>query len=166
MYVPLSRTHPGATRRGLGDTSGVRDLPSDYQGAVELLLARCPELKPAWDDLVELMETSDPVEVGLYNVTAQIVMPVVAYLLGDPESANLRRPDMCFTQVPERGTPEAEDFLTRLYSVLDSWAVSPDRSLNQAVFIEFAESGYRSLSVDDLVRHAGPQLQRMAGRGN
>lgn len=139
------------------------DVPEYYQRAVDLLRAECPELEPAWCSLVALMGSDEAFDVGIYNVLGQMVLPSVAYLLQDAKYAALPERDPDFAHLPSPATPEAEGFLTRLYAVLDSWAASPEESLNEAIFIEFAESGYSTLSVSDLVRYAGPRLREMAG---
>jgi hypothetical protein len=50
--------------------------------------------------------------------------------------------------------------------VIDSWALSQEDSLRNAVFIEMIEAGYVDLTCEDLLLNAGPALRAMAERGH
>lgn len=110
-----------------------------------------------------MMGTAEADAVGIYNVIGQLVLPTVAYLLGDPEYAQLPTADPNFNGLPSPVSGDADHMLGRLYAVLDTWAASPYVYFRNAMFIEFVESGYSSLTVDDLLRYAGPALRKMAG---
>jgi len=137
----------------------VERAPETYQQAVDGLLAACPELVPAWAELAESMQSEDALEVGIYNVLGQVVLPAVAYLLGEEGNAALPIRDPAFADLPDIGTRQASDLVVRIYKELDRWASSSDESLRGAVWIEFVEAGYGSLTVEDLTAHAGPIIQ-------
>lgn len=119
--------------------------------------------------------------VGIYHVFGDIILPFLLYALdgqsrSHPDSA--LQPDTRDTehrrfsfraqsqwrQIPDRGSSGLLDLITRLYEVLDLWSASPDRDVRDAVFIELIEAGYSDLTVQDLLRHAGPRLKKLAGR--
>jgi hypothetical protein len=159
---------------------GTESPPSDATEAVDLLLRLCPELGPAWFDLCELMGERTGESVGIYNVFGLIVLPVLLYALDGDGQSNFdipylgRAPDVAarhrstfrdqgvWAAMPLRGTPQLEDFVGRLYVVLDLWAATEDRSLRDAVYIEMVEAGYVDLSVEDLLSHAGTNLRALA----
>ena len=64
--------------------------------------------------------------------------------------------------MPLRETPQLDDLVGRLYTVLDLWAATGDRSLREAVYIEMLEARYVDLSVEDLLSCAGPKLRALA----
>jgi hypothetical protein len=67
--------------------------------------------------------------------------------------------------MPARGDDELDDLGERLCEVLELWAVSPSFDLRHAVYIEMVEDRvYVDLTVDDLMRTAGPALRSMATR--
>jgi hypothetical protein len=76
------------------------------------------------------------------------------------------RAQAVWKNIPDRGTSDLGDLVERLYSVIESWALSPDDSLRNAVFIEMIEAGYVDLTCDDLLLNAGPTLRAMAERGH
>jgi len=155
-------------------------IPQDANEAVEALLQACPELVPAWDDLCESMEENTAETVGIYLVFGQMILPLVLYALDghpDPDSINGRRwMEMAarhratfrhqdhWRNIPFRGDAHLDDLLRRLYETLDLWAASPNVSLRHAVYTEMAQDGYVDLTVNDLVRYAGPVLRSMAER--
>src|SRR5688572_26662011 len=91
-----------------------------------------------------------------------MVLPAVAYLLKSPAHSDMPDRDPDFALLPRPGTAEGDDLLRRIYAVMDAWAASPKATLEDAVYIEFVESGYAQLTVDDLMRFAGPVMRQMA----
>jgi hypothetical protein len=140
--------------------------PESPQRALDLLLRACPELDTAWQSLAAISQSRNAEDIGLYVVTGQLILPAVAHLLGDASFANLPQQDPDFAALPALGSNEATDFLNRMYAVLDSWASSPNDYIQGVVYVEFIESGYASLSVEDLTRHAWPQLKRLQQSAN
>lgn len=139
-------------------------VPATYEQALDGLLAACPELGRTWLALADWMDEHDASGVGIYNIIGQLVLPSIVYLLGDQDYADLPRRDNDYSELPKPGTPAAEEFLRRLYGAIDEWAGSPNAEIHNAVYIEFVESGYSNLSVEDLLRYAGPRLRQMAAQ--
>jgi hypothetical protein len=69
-----------------------------------------------------------------------------------------------WADIPPRGDTQLDDLVKRLYDVLDLWAASPNVSLRHAVYTEMIQDGYVDLTVNDLVRPAGPVIRSMAER--
>jgi hypothetical protein len=127
-----------------------------------------------WDD-------GEP--LGIYNVFGEVILPFLLYALdghadnsgsNDPEwhisgkkhRNSTFRGQAVWKDIPDRGTSDLSDLVPRLYSVIDSWALSQEDSLRNAVFIEMIEAGYVDLTCEDLLLNAGPALRAMAERGH
>jgi hypothetical protein len=147
--------------------------PSTATEAVELLVGRCPELEAAWRELCEQMETDTGDGVGIFTVFSDIILPLLLYAIdgqsvdedwvargAEHRSHFVERAD--WMDVPRRGTAELGALVHRIYEVLDLWAASQDINLRDAVYIEMVETGYVDLTVDDLLRSAGPALRGLA----
>jgi hypothetical protein len=140
--------------------------------AVEDLLSTCPEFRCSWDANAWLIE-DDEGGVGLYGVFGHIVLPFLSYALSAVRrSASSPSESGCNTEerfrqnpewsdIPDSTSPKFEDLLRRLYEVLERWASSPNKHIREAVYIELIESGYDTLSVDDLTSRAGPILRSL-----
>jgi hypothetical protein len=155
-------------------------VPRSVDEAVEALLRSCPEFGPAWRDLREFTEQDTAEDVGIYNVFCHILLPFLLYALdGTARFSGSAGPDWHVSgaghrarfrderqwcEIPARGDDKLDDLVVRLYEVLELWAVSPESRLRQAVYIEMVEAGYVDLTVEDLIRPAGPALRAMAVR--
>jgi hypothetical protein len=109
--------------------------PSSETEAIERLLELCPELSESWLTLSE----SDPSAVGLYTVFSDIILPLLANVLtggSDP------RFDRTYSGLLLDEPDTRLNLVKRLYSVLDEWAISPNKGIRDTVFIEVLEGGY------------------------
>lgn len=128
------------------------------QEAVAVLLAACSELEPVWVETASIFGP-DPNEVGIYGLFGHIVLPVLQALLTGQPSAEL-------DPFLPSGAVERAAFTTRLYVVLDRWALSEDATIRHAVYLELTEGygglhGDPALTGDDLLAQAGPSLKRL-----
>jgi hypothetical protein len=125
--------------------------------AVANLVYRCPELIPAVDDLHEWMDG----EEGIYNVFVHIILPTLRYVLTDADPEQVGVEEVLLPAIPERATPEVQDFIVRLYQVLDDWAASPHDYIRNAVFVELLEYDWPELTVAHILVPAGPALRAL-----
>ena len=159
------------------------DAPTSGKEAVAQLIRLCPELLPAYEQLSAEMGWNEGEPVGIYNVFGEVILPFLLYAL-DGHADNSRssdpawhisgkkhrkstfRANAVWKDIPDRGTTDLSDLVGNLYYVIDSWALSPDDTLRNAVFIEMIEAGYVDLTYEDLILNAGPALRAMAERGH
>jgi hypothetical protein len=135
-----------------------RAIIDDEQGAVAVLLDRCPELELQWAQLCDLMATTDAAAVGIYSVFAQVILPTLEALLRPTVAERFREQ---YPGVLPGDKHEQEIFLDRLYDVLDEWAVAKDEKVRDAVAMELSE-GYGTIeSADELLARAGPRLSAL-----
>ena len=162
---------------------GVDAPPSDNNEAVAQLKHLCPELLPAYEQLSAEMGWNEGERIGIYNVFGEVILPFLLYAL-DGHADNSRssgpewhisgkkhrkstfRAQEVWKDIPDRETAHLNDLVENLYYVIDTWALSPDETLRNAVFIEMIEAGYVDLTCEDLILHAGPALRAMAERGH
>jgi len=138
----------GCVKPELDDSSANAEAISD-------LVLRCPELIPPVADLHEWMDG----EEGIYNVFAHIIVPTLRYVLTDaaPQKVGIEEP--LLSALPERATPNAQDFVMRLYQVLDGWAASTHEYIRNAVSVELLEYDWPELTVARILEPAGPALR-------
>jgi len=157
--------------------------PSNTNQAVGQLTSVCPEFLPAFQQLSAEMDWDDGEPIGIYNVFGELILPFLLYAL-DGHADNSRstdpewhisgkkhrnsefRSEMVWRDTPDRGSSDLYDLVERIYAVVESWALSPDDALRNAVFIEMIEAGYVDLTCEDLLANGGPALRAMAERGH
>jgi len=115
------------------------------------------------------MGTIETGGVGLYTVFGDVLLPLIANVLTGGVD---QRFDRSYSHALDEGIAYRQELLGRLYDVFEQWAVSPDRDIRDVVYIELLENGYTvheanipDLSVDDLVRYAGPRVTAMRVTG-
>jgi hypothetical protein len=139
--------------------------PTTVDEAVAQLRRGCPELS----EVLDTIGAPGGDGVGLYTVFCDVLLPLIANVLtgGADQSFDRGFPGALDQEVDDR-----RDLIRRLYDVFEEWAVSPDRDIRDVVYIELLENGYTvldvnrpDLTVDDLLRYAGPRLKAMRVAG-
>jgi hypothetical protein len=170
---PYSATFPTAVP--ILSVGGGFNPPTNDDEAVALLLDRCSELIPAWEELRGLFGDNKDEPIGIYIVLGQVILPFLLRALPGSDAwgedahvrADAQRRSMRDKAVWARMPSDqagVEELLSRLYQVIDLWTASPSVELRHAVWTELVETGYVDLTVEDLVSHGGPLLRAMVNQ--
>ena len=134
----------------------------DANGALGLLLAKCPSLQPVWDEERRIAATSDAEDIGIYVIFGSLILPALSALLSGERQNRFERK---FPQVLPESAEDRVDFRDRIYSVLDEWAAFTNATIRDAVYQEIiGEGGYGGnpgmplVSSEEMMHHAGPNL--------
>ena len=139
--------------------------PTSVEEAVAQLRLGCPELA----GVLEEIGAAEGGGVGLYTIFCDVLLPLIANVLTGGADQSF---DRGYPNALDGGVAFRQELLRRLYDVFEEWAVSPDRDIRDVVYIELLETGYTvhdpnfpDLTVDDLIRYAGPRVTAMRVAG-